>query len=65
MHLSTSLNGKRSLLWFLFGAGNSAQVLAFAPADVVEPEFIGTSAAVVNGIMFLVGGHCRLHSNPR
>jgi MFS family permease len=44
-------------LCFIFGLGNSAHMLAFSTAgDVVEPENIGTSAAIVNGIMFLVGG---------
>ena len=32
-------------------------MLAFSTAsDVVEPKYIGTSAAVVNGLMFIVGG---------
>ncbi len=32
-------------------------MLAFSTAaDVVKPSQIGTSAAIVNGIMFLVGG---------
>jgi MFS family permease len=45
------------VLCFLFGLGNSAHMLAFSTAaDVVEPETIGTSAAIVNGMMFLVGG---------
>jgi MFS family permease len=45
------------VLCFLFGFGNSAHMLAFSTAaDVVEPSQIGTSAAIVNGIMFLVGG---------
>lgn len=44
-------------LCFLFGFGNSAHMLAFSTAaDVVEPKYIGTSAAVVNGIMFILGG---------
>ncbi|WP_105102183.1 MFS transporter [Microbulbifer pacificus] len=44
-------------LCFAFGFGNSAHMLAFSSAaDVVEPENIGTSAAIVNGIMFIVGG---------
>ena len=44
-------------LCFLFGFGNSAHMLAFSTAaDVVEPGQIGTSAAIVNGLMFLVGG---------
>ncbi|HZP68537.1 MAG TPA: MFS transporter [Pseudolabrys sp.] len=45
------------LLCFLFGFGNSAHMLAFSTAaDVVEPKNIGTSAAIVNGIMFILGG---------
>jgi sulfite exporter TauE/SafE len=44
-------------LCFAFGFGNSAHMLAFSSAaDVVEPKYIGTSAAVVNGMMFIVGG---------
>lgn len=44
-------------LCFLFGFGNSAHMLAFSTAsDVVEPRLIGTSAAIVNGMMFIVGG---------
>ena len=40
-----------------FGFGNSAHMLAFSSAaDVVKPALIGTSAAIVNGIMFIVGG---------
>jgi len=45
------------LLCFIFGFGNSAHMLAFSTAaDVVEPEYIGTSAALVNGAMFMLGG---------
>jgi MFS family permease len=45
------------LLCLLFGFGNSAHMLAFSTAgDVVEPKYIGTSAAIVNGIMFIIGG---------
>ncbi len=44
-------------LCMLFGFGNSAHMLAFSTAgDVVEPRNIGTSAAIVNGIMFVLGG---------
>lgn len=47
-----------TFLCFLFGFGNSAHMLAFSTAaDVVEPKDIGTSAAIVNGIMFIVGGY--------
>jgi MFS family permease len=42
---------------FTFGMGNAAHMLAFSTAaDVVTPNRIGTSAAIVNGIMFIVGG---------
>jgi sulfite exporter TauE/SafE len=42
---------------FAFGVGNAAHMLAFSTAaDVVRPNRIGTSAAIVNGIMFVVGG---------
>jgi len=44
-------------LCFAFGLGNSAHMLAFSTAaDVVEPRNIGTSAALVNGFMFILGG---------
>jgi hypothetical protein len=44
-------------LCFAFGLGNAAHMLAFSTAaDVVKPSQIGTSAAIVNGTMFLVGG---------
>lgn len=44
-------------LCFLLGFANAAHMLAFSTAaDVVEPSKIGTSAAIVNGIMFIVGG---------
>jgi MFS family permease len=44
-------------LCFLFGVGAAAHMLAFSTAaDVVPPRLIGTSAAIVNGIMFLVSG---------
>ena len=44
-------------LYFLFGVGNSVHMLAFSSAaDVVEAKFIGTSAAIVNGLMFIAGG---------
>jgi MFS family permease len=45
------------VLCFAFGFGNAAHMLAFSTAaDVVQPNQIGTSAAIVNGVMFLVGG---------
>lgn len=44
-------------LCFAFGLGNAAHMLAFSTAaDVIRHENIGTSAAIVNGIMFIVGG---------
>jgi len=44
-------------LCFAFGFGNAAHMLAFSTAaDVVEPKYIGTSAAIVNGTMFVAGG---------
>ena len=44
-------------LCFAFGFGNSVHMLAFSSAaDVVEPRYIGTSAAIVNGLMFIIGG---------
>ncbi|MCC8361680.1 MFS transporter [Lysobacter sp. A6] len=44
-------------LCFLFGYANAAHMLAFSTAaDVVQPHQIGTSAAIVNGIMFILGG---------
>lgn len=45
------------ILCFLFGFANAAHMLAFSSAaDVVKPHQIGTSAAIVNGIMFIFGG---------
>jgi hypothetical protein len=45
------------VLCFAFGFGNAAHMLAFSTAaEVVQPNQIGTSAAIVNGVMFLVGG---------
>lgn len=44
-------------LCFVFGFANASHMLAFSTAaDVVLPRQIGTSAAIVNGIMFIVGG---------
>jgi hypothetical protein len=44
-------------LCFIFGFANAVHMLAFSTAaDVVAPSQIGTSAAIVNGIMFIVGG---------
>jgi len=42
---------------FLFGFANAAHMLTFSSAaDVVKPAQIGTSAAIVNGLMFIAGG---------
>ncbi|MDX1405087.1 MAG: MFS transporter [Woeseiaceae bacterium] len=44
-------------LCFVLGFANAAHMLAFSTAaDVVQPQQIGTSAAIVNGIMFILGG---------
>jgi MFS family permease len=44
-------------LWFVFGFGAAAHMLAFSTVgDVVKPEQMGTAAAIVNGTMFLVSG---------
>jgi sulfite exporter TauE/SafE len=49
--------GLAVLLCFIFGFANASHMLAFSTAaDVVRPDQIGTSAAIVNGIMFIVGG---------
>lgn len=49
--------GPAMALCFVFGFANAAHMLAFSTAaDVVQPSQIGTSAAVVNGIMFILGG---------
>jgi MFS family permease len=45
------------LLCFVFGFGNAVHMLAFSTAgDVVSPGQIGTSAAIVNGTMFIMAG---------
>ncbi len=44
-------------LCFILGFANAAHMLAFSTAaDVVQPQQIGTSAAIVNGLMFILGG---------
>jgi len=46
-----------SVLCFTFGFGAASTMLAFSTAaDVVKPSHIGTSAAFVNGVGFLLGG---------
>lgn len=50
-------SGMAMVLCFIFGFANAAHMLAFSTAaDVVQPSQIGTSAAIVNGIMFILGG---------
>jgi MFS family permease len=45
------------ILCFIFGFANASHMLAFSTAaDVVRPHQIGTSAAIVNGLMFIAGG---------
>lgn len=45
------------LLCIAFGFGAAAHMLAFSVAgDIVKPALIGTSASIVNGVMFLVSG---------
>jgi MFS family permease len=57
LYLPSMGTGLDMLLCFTFGLGNAAHMLAFSTAaDVVEPQNIGTSAAIVNGIMFILGG---------
>jgi MFS family permease len=45
------------VLCFCFGLGAAVHMLSFSSAaDVVEPARIGTASALVNGLMFLMGG---------
>jgi len=45
------------ILCFVFGFANAVHMLSFSTAaDVVQPNQIGTSASIVNGIMFIFGG---------
>ena len=45
------------IMCFTFGFSNASHMLTFSTtADVVKPEQIGTSAAIVNGMMFIAGG---------
>lgn len=42
---------------FLFGIGASGSMLPFSSAaDVVKPDQVGTSAAIVNGVSFILAG---------
>lgn len=44
-------------LCFGFGFANAGHMLSFsAAADIVPPRLIGTSASIVNGSMFILGG---------
>ena len=57
VYLPSISTGVAFLCCFLFGFANASHMLAFSTAaDVVKPNQIGTSAAIVNGIMFIVGG---------
>lgn len=57
LYLPSVGTGMAMVACFLFGFGNASHMLAFSTAaDVVKPQQIGTSAAIVNGIMFIVGG---------
>lgn len=57
LFISDLNTGLAMILCFLFGFANAAHMLAFSTAaDVVQPRQIGTSAAIVNGIMFIFGG---------
>jgi len=49
--------GMAMVFWLVFGFGGAAHMLAFSAAgDAVKLEQIGTSAAIVNGTMFLLSG---------
>jgi MFS family permease len=42
---------------FVFGLGSSGSMLPFSSAaDVVKPDQVGTSAAIVNGVSFILAG---------
>jgi MFS family permease len=57
LYVSSLGSGALLGLCFLFGFANAAHMLSFSTAaDVVKPFQIGTSAAIVNGIMFILGG---------
>jgi uncharacterized membrane-anchored protein YitT (DUF2179 family) len=45
------------VLCFTFGFAAACHMLAFSTAaDVMKPSQIGTSAAIVNGVTFIIGG---------
>jgi sugar phosphate permease len=49
--------GLAMFLCFTFGFASACNMIAFSTvADVVKHTLIGTSAAIVNGVTFLVGG---------
>ncbi len=57
LYLPSVGTGLAMALCFIFGFANASHMLSFSTAaDVVKPQQIGTSAAIVNGIMFIVGG---------
>jgi hypothetical protein len=50
-------SGLAVFLCFTLGFASASNMLAFSSvADVMKPSLIGTSAAIVNGITFIVGG---------
>ena len=52
------INGMMAMvLYFIFGFANAGHMLNFTSAgDIVPPRLIGTSASIVNGMMFVLGG---------
>ena len=57
LFIPTVGSGLAGTLCFAFGFASACNILAFSTvADVMKPSQIGTSAAIVNGITFLVGG---------
>ena len=49
--------GLAIMLCLTFGFASASHMLSFSTvADVMKPSQIGTSAAIVNGITFIVGG---------
>ncbi|WP_165418413.1 MFS transporter [Dyella amyloliquefaciens] len=57
LYVPTASRAFDMVLCFVFGLGNAVHMLAFSTAaDVVAKEYIGTSAALVSGIMSVVAG---------
>jgi len=57
LYVPTKTSSFDMVLCFIFGLGNAAHMLAYSTAaDVVAKGTIGTSAAMVSGIMSVVGG---------